>query len=84
MKTVDNYEVPGQMKMIRKNKDLWQLHTRKGAWKGSLRQVWQKMHFEFEIANSEIRYATQEMDTDKYEKEWNKRVEKLTLDQNFN
>ncbi len=43
-------------------RDAYQIHSdNDGAFEGPLRLIWQKMHWEFEIANSEIRYALEEM-----------------------
>ena len=43
-------------------KDLYQIHSGEhGAFEGPLRLIWQKMVWEFEIENSEIRYALSEM-----------------------
>lgn len=43
-------------------RDVYQIHSdNDGAFEGPLRLIWQKMNWEFEIANSEIRYALEEM-----------------------
>lgn len=42
--------------------DMYQIHSGEhGAFEGPLRSIWQKMHWDFEIANSEVRYALEEM-----------------------
>lgn len=44
-------------------RDVWQLHAgNHGAWEGQLKEVWQKMHWDFEIENKEVRLALSEMD----------------------
>ena len=48
-------------------KDRFQLHAGKyGAWEGQLREIWQKMNWDFEIANSEIRMALFEMEKNRH------------------
>jgi hypothetical protein len=43
-------------------KNLYQIHSGQfGAFEGPLRLIWQKMHWEFEIPNGEIRFALSEM-----------------------
>lgn len=43
--------------------DSWQFHAAEhGAWEGSLREIWQKMNWDFQIKNSEVRLALSEMD----------------------
>lgn len=39
----------------------WRFISPKGEFEGDLVYVWQIMNWEFEIANSEIRYALEEM-----------------------
>lgn len=44
-------------------RDVFQIHSsNRGAFEGSLKEVWQKMHWDFEIDNKEIRYALAEME----------------------
>jgi hypothetical protein len=48
-------------------RDIWQFHAGKhGAWESQLREIWQKMHWDFEIANSEVRMALSEMDKNRH------------------
>ena len=48
-------------------RDVFQLHAGKdGAWEGPLKEIWQKMHWDFEIANKEIRLALSEMDKNRH------------------
>jgi len=42
-------------------KDLYQIHSAEGAFEGQLVHIWQKMNWEYEIENKEIRYALDEM-----------------------
>ena len=59
----DGFHLPGAAKLKKISKNSWELHTSKhGAWRGSLRDVWQKMVFQIGIQNSEVRFALQEMD----------------------
>ena len=42
--------------------DTFQIHSAKhGAFEGDLRSIWQKMHWDFEVENKEIRMALSEM-----------------------
>jgi hypothetical protein len=48
-------------------KDVFQFHAGKhGAWEGQLREIWQKMHWDFGIENKEIRMALSEMEKHKH------------------
>lgn len=48
-------------------KGLWQIHAGKhGIWEGSLKEVWQKMYWDFEIENREIKMALNEMDKNRH------------------
>lgn len=63
MTRLEHNDMPGEMYLVKDKKtDTFQLHTRKGAWQGPLRKIWAKMHFEFGIKNSEIRFALSEME----------------------
>lgn len=57
-----DHNISGGMKLIKKNNNLWELHTRYGMWKGSLCFVWQKMHFDFYISNQVMRTVLQELE----------------------
>lgn len=41
--------------------DLYQIHSEHGAFEGPLVQIWQKMVWEYEFENKEIRMALDEM-----------------------
>jgi hypothetical protein len=48
-------------------RDVFQFHAGKyGAWEGDLREVWQKMHWDFEIENKEVRLALSEMEKNRH------------------
>jgi len=48
-------------------RDVFQVHTENyGAFEGSLKEIWQKMHWDLEIENKEIRYALAEMERNKH------------------
>jgi len=48
-------------------RDAYQFHVGGGpAFEGSLRDIWQKMHFDYEFANSEIRMALSLMEENKH------------------
>lgn len=44
----------------------WRLVSPRGEFNGDLVYVWQIMNWEFEISNSEIRYALEEMKKNKH------------------
>ena len=59
-------EVGFKLKFV-PERDSWQFHAGKyGAWEGQLREIWQKMHWDFEIENREVRVALSEMQKNKH------------------
>ncbi len=61
MTETEKYDIPGETYLIKKPNGQYRFHTEHGSWTNSLRKVWQKMHFEFGIKNSDVRLALQEM-----------------------
>lgn len=45
------------------DRDVYQIHSGAyGAFEGSLRDIWQKMYWEYEISNREVQFALDQME----------------------